>query len=124
MKIFKEIKKIGKRFLQNINLANAKKLLDISTDALKFVEEATPYLNKYSDKFSKIIKSPGYNTFYQGVQIADNILNRGSALSGKNTQRIQPEEPDKDLRQAEQIANNMQTRPVERASMKIERRRR
>src|SRR5690349_7959334 len=102
MKIFKEIKKIGKRFLQNINLANAKKLLDISTDALKFVEEATPYLNKHSDKFSKIIKSPGYNTFSQGVQIADNILNRGLALSGKNTQRIQPEEPDKDLRQAEQ----------------------
>src|SRR5690348_1232607 len=118
MGIFKEIKQIGKRFLQHINLANAKKILDVSTDVLKLVAEVSPYLSKHSDKFSSIINSPGYNTFSKGVQIADNILNRGSAMSWKQTQRIQPAEPDKDLRQAEQIANNMQTRPVESASMK------
>src|SRR5689334_19019974 len=111
MKIFKEIKQVGKRFLQHINLATAKKLLDVSTDALKVVDAITPYLSKYSDKFSKIVKSDSYNNFSKGVRLTDNLINRGGVMSDKSNQVIspviKPPRRRRDTLDAENIALNM-----------------
>ena len=79
--IIKGIKSLGKRFISGLNLQNAKRFLDTSAQVLKIAEAVSPQLIKLSPKLESVLGSQRFKDISQGIRIADNILNRGSAMT-------------------------------------------
>ena len=102
--IVKSLKSLGKRFIQGLHLQNAKRFLDTSAQILKVTDAVAPSLIKVSPHLEKILNSDTYKNVSKSVRIADNILNRGEAMTDKNAVIIKPPT---ELDQARDIVKNV-----------------
>ena len=57
---------------------------------LKIAEAVSPQLIKLSPKLESVLGSQRFKDISQGIRIADNILNRGSAMTDKGAEIIAP----------------------------------
>lgn len=119
MVLFKDIKNVGKRFLQHINLTNAKRLFNTTNDLLGLVDRVGSELKGKNDVVDKILGSDSFKKTRQGVRIADNILNRGSALTDKETEfpvgKATPKKslsPEDEMTIAEGIVNDVKPKRI------------
>ena len=65
-----------------------KDLRYVAGEVVKIVEAVAPHLIKISPKLESVLGSQKFKDISQGIRIADNILNRGSAMTDKGAEII------------------------------------